>query len=120
LTALELKDMTDPALNMVLAQAASGAPPAQAPPSWISLPPLILIMVVFYFILIRPQQRKAKEHEALLKTLRPKDKVVTSGGVMGVIVSVQDKTVTIRSAETKLEVLKSAVSEITERAAGEA
>ncbi len=82
--------------------------------------PLLLIMVVFYVILIRPQQRKAKEHEQLLKTLRPKDKVVTSGGVMGVIVSVQEKTVTLRSADTKLEVLKSAVSEITERAAGEA
>lgn len=82
--------------------------------------PLLLIMVVFYVILIRPQQRKAKEHQQLLKTLKPKDKVVTSGGVMGVIVSVQEKTVTIRSADTKLEVLKSAVSEITERAAGEA
>ncbi len=82
--------------------------------------PLLLIMVVFYVILIRPQQRKAKEHEQLLKTLKPKDKVVTSGGVMGVVVSVQEKTVTIRSADTKLEVLKSAVSEITERAAGEA
>ena len=56
----------------------------------------------------------------MLKSLKPKDKVVTSGGVMGIVVSVQEKTVTIRSADTKLEVLKSAVSEITERAASEA
>jgi preprotein translocase subunit YajC len=70
--------------------------------------------------MFRPQQKKAKEHERLLKTLKPKDKVVTSGGIMGIVVSVQERTVTIRSADTKLEVLKSAVSEITERAAGEA
>ena len=109
--------MTVPALNTMLAQAASSG---QAPPPWVNIVPLVLIMVVFYFILIRPQQRKARDHEQLLKTLRPKDKVVTSGGVMGVVVSVQDKTVTIRSADTKLEILKSAVSEITERAAAEA
>jgi len=72
-------------------------------------------MVVFYFILIRPQQKKAREHTDLLKTLKPGDKVVTSGGVLGVIVSVKEKSVSLRSADTKLEVLKSAVSEITER-----
>ena len=108
------------ALNTLLAEAAPVTQPGQSPPPWVNIVPLVLIMVVFYFILIRPQQRKAKEHEQLLKTLKPKDKVVTSGGVMGIIVSVQEKTVTIRSADTKLEVLKSAVSEITERAASEA
>jgi len=104
----------------LLAQAAPGGQPGQAAPPWVNIVPLVLIVVVFYFLLIRPQQKKAKEHEKLLKTLRPKDKVVTSGGVMGIVVSVQEKSVTIRSADTKLEVLKSAVSEITERAAGEA
>ena len=113
--------MTLLTLNTVLlAQAASGAQSSQGPPPWVNVVPLVLIMVVFYFILIRPQQRKAKEHEQLLKTLKPKDKVVTSGGVLGIIVSVQEKSVTIRSADTKLEVLKSSVSEITERAASEA
>jgi preprotein translocase subunit YajC len=52
----------------------------------------------------------------MLKAMRPGDKVVTSGGVYAIVVSVKDKTVVIRSAETKLEVLKSAVTEITERA----
>jgi preprotein translocase subunit YajC len=119
LTALDLKDMTFFGLNALLAQGVPGGQTGQAPP-WVNIVPLVLIMVVFYFILIRPQQKKAKEHEKLLKTLRPKDKVVTSGGVTGIIVAVQEKTVTIRSADTKLEVLKSAVSEITERAASEA
>jgi preprotein translocase subunit YajC len=76
------------------------------------------MVVVFYFILIRPQQKKAKDHAELLKTLRPGDKVLTTGGVLGVVVGVKDKSVSIRSADTKLEVLKSAVTEITERGAG--
>jgi preprotein translocase subunit YajC len=60
-------------------------------------------------------RKKAKEHAEMLKTIRPGDKVVTSGGVVATVVSVKEKTVAIRSADTKLEVLKSAVSEITER-----
>lgn len=74
--------------------------------------------VMFYFVLIRPQQKKAKDHALLLKALRPGDKIVTSGGILGVVVSVKEKTVAIRSADTKMEVLKSAVSEITEKASG--
>ena len=65
--------------------------------------------------LFRPQQRKAKEHDSLMKTLRSGDKIVTSSGIVGIVVSVKDKTVAIRSADTKLEILKSAVTEITER-----
>ena len=115
--------MTRFALDPLLAQTTA---PGQPAPTGLEpllkgpLPMLIVMFVAFYIILIRPQQKKAKEHEQLLKSLKPKDKVVTSGGVMGIVVSVQEKTVTIRSADTKLEVLKSAVSEITERAAGEA
>jgi preprotein translocase subunit YajC len=74
---------------------------------------------VMYFVMIRPQQKKAKEHEALLKALKVGDKVVTSGGILAVVVSVKDKSVSVRSADTKLEVLKSAVTEITERASTE-
>ena len=76
---------------------------------------MVLLLVVFYFILIRPQQKKAKEHEHLLKQLRPGDKVLTSGGVIGTVINVKERTVTIRSADTKLEVTKSAVGEILER-----
>ncbi len=72
--------------------------------------------VMFYFMLIRPQSKKAKEHEEMMKTLKPGDKVMTSSGILGVVVGVKDKSVTIRSADTKLEVTKSAVTELTERA----
>src|SRR5690348_7125825 len=78
---------------------------------------LALMMVVMYFAIIRPPQKKAKEHELLLKTLKPGDKVVTNGGIVGVVIAVKEKTMSIRSADTKLEVLKSAVTEITEKPA---
>ena len=52
--------------------------------------PLILIFVIFYFFLIRPQQKKVKEHRAMVENLKKGDKVVTSGGINGVITRVVD------------------------------
>jgi len=76
----------------------------------------VLLGVIFYFLMIRPQQAKAKEHAKLLNALKPGDKIVTSGGILGVIITVKEKSLSIRSAEAKLEISKSAVSEVTERA----
>ena len=75
---------------------------------------------MFYFVLIRPQQKKAKEHAALLKTVKSGDKVVTSSGIIGTVVTVKDQIVSIRSSDSKLEVLISSVTEIKERAGGKA
>jgi preprotein translocase subunit YajC len=74
--------------------------------------------IMIYFLMIRPQQKKAREHGELVKSLKAGDKVLTSGGIIGVVVSVKERTLSIRSADTKLEVLKSAVAEITERSSG--
>src|ERR1051326_1728311 len=74
-----------------------------------------ILGVIFYFLMIRPQQAKAKEQALLLKSLKPGDKILTSGGILAVVVSVKEKSVSIRSADAKLEILKSAVSEITEK-----
>ena len=52
--------------------------------------PLILIFVIFYFFLIRPQQKKVKEHKAMVESLKKGDKVVTSGGITGTITRVVD------------------------------
>jgi preprotein translocase subunit YajC len=90
----------------------SGQPSA---PFLVQMFPLILMVVVFYFILIRPQQKKAREHAEMLKTIKPGDKVLTSSGILGVIVGVKDRSVSLRSGDTKLEILKSAISEITDR-----
>ena len=75
----------------------------------------VILGLMFYFVMIRPQQKKAREHADLLKALKAGDKVLTSGGILGGVVSVKEKSVSIRSADTKLEVLKSAVSEILKR-----
>jgi preprotein translocase subunit YajC len=80
---------------------------------------LAFFVFVMYFLMIRPQQKKAREQADLLKALKPGDKVVTSGGIIGVIVAVKERSVSLRSADTKLEVLKSAVSEITEKSSSE-
>jgi preprotein translocase subunit YajC len=110
-------------IKAFLASAPAAQPGTTVNPTAQMLQTLALFGVMgltFYFVLIRPQQKKSREHAELLKTLKPGDKIVTSGGVVGVVVSVKDKTVSIRSADTKLEVLKSAVSEVSERGSGTA
>src|SRR5437867_9594709 len=102
-------------LNPLLALSPPTQPGQPAPPFWTSLVPLASPGLVFYFALIRPQQKKQKAHAELLKAVRSGDKIVTSGGVVAVVVSVKEKTLTIRSAEAKFEITKSAVAEITER-----
>ena len=73
--------------------------------------PLILIFVIFYFLLIRPQKKQEKEHQKLLKALDKNDQVVTSGGIHGTIVNVKDKTVTLRVDENvKIEIEKNCIS----------
>lgn len=74
-----------------------------------------LFGVMMYFLMIRPQQKKAREHDTLMKGLRAGDKIVTTSGILGVVLSIKDKSVSIRSADTKLEILKSAIAEVTER-----
>jgi len=77
--------------------------------------PLMLLFVAFYFLLIRPQQKKAKEHAQMLKTVKAGDKIITNGGIVAVVITVKDKTLNVRSADAKFEITKSAVAEITER-----
>jgi len=73
-------------ISPAYAQAAGAA--AEAPNPLISLLPLVLIFVVFYFLLIRPQQKRMKEHKAMLEAIRRGDRVVTGGGIIGTVVKV--------------------------------
>jgi preprotein translocase subunit YajC len=63
-----------------------------------SLVPLVIMFGIFYFLLIRPQQKKAKEHKALLEALKKGDNVITAGGMHGKITAVDDAVVTIEVA----------------------
>ena len=71
--------------------------------------PLILIFVIFYFFLIRPQQKKVKEHKAMVESLKRGDKVVTSGGITGIVERLIDNDkVEVEIAENvKVEIVKS-------------
>ena len=81
-----------------LAWAANGAP-ANGPGGIASFLPLILIFVIFYFLLIRPQQKKVKEHQAFVSGLKQGDKVVTNGGIHGVITGLTDTVITLEVAD---------------------
>jgi len=81
--------------------------------AFISLVPIILIFVIFYLLLILPQQRKQKEHQKLLSSLKRGNKVITTGGIHGLITRVNDNTVMIKASEKcEITVDKSAVSRI--------
>ena len=104
-------------LNGILAQATApqSAPSSQPQqPVWMTFAPMILLVIVFYFILIRPQQQRAKQQVKLIASLKSGDKVVTSSGIVGVVITVKDQTVSLRSADAKMEVTKSSVTEILE------
>lgn len=61
--------------------------------------PIILMFVIFYFLLIRPQQKKAKQHQEMIANLKKGDRVITSGGIHGLITSLDENTVTLEIAE---------------------
>ena len=116
-------------LNALLADATPAAPagtPATTPgtqtgqgsPFGIFVP-LALMLVILYFMMIRPQSQQRKRLAQMLETLRSGDKVVTNSGIVGVVVTVKDKTISIRSADAKMEMTKSSVVEILERGGDE-
>ncbi len=94
---------------LLLAQAAAPAPGAEPNPI-MSFVPLIFIFVIFYFLLIRPQQKKQKELKALVDSVKTGDKVITSAGIHGLVTNVKDRTVILKIAENvKVEFDKVAV-----------
>ena len=94
----------------ILAQ--SGAP-TQAPDFLGMLFPMVLMFIIMYVILIKPQQKKQKQHLEMMNKLKSGDKVVTSGGIHGVIAAVKDKTILVKVADNlKLEVSRSSISEL--------
>jgi len=89
---------------------AQAAPAPQANPL-MSFLPLILIFVVFYFLLIRPQTKRAKEHKNMVKDLAKGDEVVTNGGLLGKITQVGDNFVVLQVSDgVEVKVQKSSVA----------
>ena len=79
----------------------------------ISLLPLILIFVVFYFLLILPQQRKQRQHRKLIEALNKGDRVITSAGIHGTVANVKDQTLIVVIADgVKVEIEKSHIAHV--------
>ena len=87
---------------------------ASAQPGGIALfLPLILIMVIFYFLMIMPAQRRQKKVAQMLKELKTGDKVITNGGIYGIITGLEDDAVQLRIAEqVKVKISRSAIAGI--------
>ena len=77
---------------------AQSVPGVGSPSQLISFLPLVLVFIIFYFLLIRPQQKKAKEHQQMLGKLKKNDEVMTSGGIYGKVTALTDNIVTLEVA----------------------
>jgi preprotein translocase subunit YajC len=90
-------------VNWAFAAGPGGA--AESSPMWTFVAPMVLMVVIFYFLLIRPQQKKAKEHRQFLENLKRGDRVITTGGLCGEITAINDQVLTVEVADkVRLEV----------------
>lgn len=88
-------------------------PQAQAVNPVVQLLPLVFIFIIFYFLLIRPQKAKEKEHRRMLENVKKNDEIVTSGGIHGTVVNIKDKTLILRVDDNvKIEIEKNCVAYI--------
>lgn len=91
--------------------AAAGA--QSAPPGWVQFLPIIGMVLIFWFLLFRPQMKRAKEHQAKIGAIKKHDQIVTAGGVVGKVTKVDDVYAEVEiAAGTKIKVVKSTIGDI--------
>lgn len=96
----------------VLAQTGDGGGGPSVNPL-ITFAPFILIFVIFYFLLIRPQQKKARERQDMIQALKKGDRVITSGGLIGTITNMGEKIITIQVADgVRVKVVRKNIEEL--------
>jgi preprotein translocase subunit YajC len=85
------------------------------PPGLVTFLPFVLIIAVFYLMLVRPNQKKQKQWQEMLAALKPGDRITTTGGMRGTIMSIKEDAVQLRVPpdNIKLEVIKSAIASVT-------
>jgi preprotein translocase subunit YajC len=99
-------------MNFFISDAMAAAPQGQGDPL-MSFLPLVLIFIVFYFLLIRPQSKKAKEHKQMVEALAKGDEVVTNGGLLGRITKAGENFIELEVAEgTTVRVQRNAVANL--------
>ncbi|MEI6350330.1 MAG: preprotein translocase subunit YajC [Verrucomicrobiota bacterium] len=101
-------------LCFILAQAPAGAPPQNPLQMMV---PFIAIAVIFYFLIIRPQQKRQKEQAAIIASVKTGDKVVLNSGMHGIVANVKETTILVKVADNvKIEFDKAAVASVTKSA----
>lgn len=101
-------------VEMAQAMGATGGDAAQGPAgAFASIVPLVLMIAIFYFLLIRPQQKRAKEHKLMQAALKVGDKVITAGGIYGEIIEIdKDDVVTLDIGGTKIKIARPYISPV--------
>jgi len=100
-------------MDFLIASAIAQDGAAQQPSIWGSLIPMILIVVIFWFLLIRPQMKRNKQHREMVASLSTGDEVITTGGMLGKITNVGDSFVTVKLADAlEIKVQKHAVAQV--------
>jgi len=100
-------------INTAYAMGLGGSAAGQGGNAFASLIPIILMFVIFYFLLIRPQQKKAKEHREMIGQLKKGDRIVTSGGLHGRVTAVNDTIMTVEIADkVRVKIARGNVSQV--------
>lgn len=93
--------------------ATGAAAPSGATTFMVNIFPLILIFIIFYFLLIRPQQRRVKQHQAMVAAVKPRDTAITNGGLIGKVTKVDENEVELEVAQgVRVRVVKSMLSDV--------
>jgi len=108
-------------IGIAYAMAQGGGAPAQGSGGFSAFVPLILMFGIFYFLLIRPQQKKAKEHRQMLETLKKGDRIITSGGIHGRITGLDENTLRVEIADkVQIKVSRGNIAQLMQSAAAPA
>jgi preprotein translocase subunit YajC len=100
--------------SLILAMGSPSAPGTESTaPSWAPLLPFVLVFVIFYLILIRPQKKQQQELQKLMESLKPGDQILMSNGIYGTVVDTKEKSLTVKIADNvKIKVLRTAVASV--------
>jgi preprotein translocase subunit YajC len=105
--------MSSPPLLMTMVQAAPAGPSGGAAQLLVGIAPWLLIFVIFYILMIRPQQRRVKEHQAAIASVKKGDEVITGGGIRGRVTKVSDDEAEVEIANgVRVRVVKSMLTHV--------
>jgi preprotein translocase subunit YajC len=98
--------------------AQAAAPAAGGGAAFAQFIPLILVFLIMYFLIMRPQQKKMKQHRAMIEALKKGDNVITQGGILGKVVSVRDDEVEVEIAQgVRIRVVRATIAQVVTRTA---